>query len=121
MSRRLLRRILDFPPQRISYILCLCPTGALVVSLSEAADGGEMIRKVKAGYKVVSTKGKNLGGPIRPSKRQKNASARLNSSNTEKIRPLFVIRQKRFGKSQSNGNGKVRVALDLYPMNKATS
>jgi hypothetical protein len=27
--------------------------------------GGEMIKKVKEGYKVVSEKGKNLGGPYK--------------------------------------------------------
>jgi hypothetical protein len=40
----------------------------------EAEGGGLMIKKVAGGYKVVSSKGKNLGGPY---KTKKEAAKRL--------------------------------------------
>jgi hypothetical protein len=39
-----------------------------------------MIRKVKSGYTVVSTKGKNLGGPYKIIEEAKKRLARLNFS-----------------------------------------
>jgi hypothetical protein len=45
-----------------------------------------MIKRVAGGYQVVSEKGKNLGGPSNPKKKQKNACAKSNTSNTTNTR-----------------------------------
>jgi hypothetical protein len=45
-----------------------------------------MVQKVKGGYQVVSSKGKNLGGPYKTPEEAKSAFAKWSFSNTEKFR-----------------------------------
>ena len=55
-----------------------------------------MIKKVKGGYQVVLCKPRISEGPIRPSKRQRNATGKLSSSNSGRVRQCV------FGKRRKN-------------------
>lgn len=59
----------------VFHLPCVCCMKPLLPAPYSFRDReGKMIRKVKAGYKVVSSKGKNLGGPY---KTEEEAKKRL--------------------------------------------
>jgi hypothetical protein len=66
---------------------------------------GEMIKKIKSGYQVVSGKGRNLGGPYKTIGDAKNASGKLSSSN------IGRARERTDGKERKNDKLALRMTL----------